>query len=122
MLKILDKMMNNENDKWLELKLKSPPEVENDQFTIEVMAEIELYRANKIKTRKTILFSTYILSFVIFALVTPWTWISERIINAKSDVANLVLTGTETQLSFVSFSVWFIISFAVFLIVQEGRQ
>lgn len=121
MLKILDDMMKNENDKWLEEQLKSKPEIADDDFVARVMNDVDTSHASGFSRRKVILFSTYLFSFVIFAFVTPWEWLSTKLSAGRLELLSSFSSSAEMQSSIMTISIIFIVSFfAVVLGLEQS--
>ncbi len=111
MLKMLEDKMEHENDKWLEEQLKSEPKVTDNDFVNRVMDQVEETHSHAGTKRKVILFSTYLIAIVTFALVTPWQWLSAKLSFARMDLLNNFTAGAEMQVPIMALSVIFIVSF-----------
>ncbi len=111
MLKMLEDKMKHENDKWLEDQLKSEPKIAEDDFFNLVMDDVKAIHARSGARRKIVLFSTYLIAFVTFAIVTPWQWISTQISSGRAEILNNFSAGAEMQTPIMTLSVIFIISF-----------
>ena len=119
MLKMLEDKMEHENDKWLEDQLKTEPPIAEDDFVTRVMQDVEESHSKAGARRKIILFSTYLISFLVFALVTPWQWFSSQISMGRAELVSNLSVGADMQIPFVTLSLIFI---AVFFGVVLGLE
>lgn len=121
MLKILDKKMKQENDRWLEEQLILKPEIPDDDFLSRVMDEVETSHAKGLSQRTIILFSTYLVAFVILMIVTPWNWITAQISVGRMEILNAFSSTADLKAPFISMSVIFIISFFAVVLGLEQK-
>ncbi|MBT5072136.1 MAG: hypothetical protein HOJ34_11855 [Kordiimonadaceae bacterium] len=122
MLKTMDDKMKHENDKWLESQMKAAPSIENNDFSASVMENIELYSAKKHEERRTVLQLAYVISGLLFLLLTPWIWISDKISESQNTVSGILSGTTDVSASILSLSILFIVIISTFVMGQESSR
>lgn len=111
--------MEHEQDKWLEQQLKATPEIEQNGFSARVMDEVKTYQSSQNTARKNILLATYIVSFALLVLITPWDWLITKINATQVDISSLLALSTDSQLPLIGLAMLFVIFFTVYIFGQE---
>ena len=115
----MDEKMEHEEDKWLEQQLKATPDIDQDGFSARIMDEVKVYQSNQARTRKSILLTTYVVSFVLFMLITPWSWLIAKINAVQLDISGLLSLNSDSQIPLIGIAVLFVILFTVYIFGQE---
>ncbi|MBL4601648.1 MAG: hypothetical protein JKY84_02775 [Emcibacteraceae bacterium] len=111
--------MKREDDKWLEQQLMLQPQINKDGFNDIVMTEIEVFRKKEHEMRKNILLGTYVTSFIILLIATPWGWLSTWLNDYQSLLTIFTASEQGTPFPIISLSILFVISFTIFIFGQE---
>lgn len=122
MLKTMEDKMKHENDKWLEGQMKTAPSVEDNDFSATVMEKIEIYQLRKSEQRRTILQLAFVISGLLFLLLTPWNWLTDKISESQSLVTTLLSSTSETSTSIFSLSILFVVIISTFVVGQESSR
>ncbi|MDG1857849.1 MAG: hypothetical protein P8I94_02020 [Emcibacteraceae bacterium] len=109
--------MNNENDQWLEKALKEESYIADEGFSSNILKQMENEHLKKMRSRKTILTISYIISFVFLALLAPWAAIAEK--------SNLLLVqfssiNSDASLPITALSIVFVTVFTTYVLLQES--